>query len=160
MMIAPSFSVRLPPCWLGPATDVSHSSRPRPQLPCSSFVADPAIEHPGRPCWARSTRVRCRVTTVMGPPDIPLADHVLSGHMDVWLMSGDQALTDRDLALDSERPGGTMFAQGAMTTIARCQWGLPAKPRESGSDRRLVAQIRHEPSRKRPAPLPILARGC
>ena len=74
-------------------------------------------------------------------------------------MAGNQARTLTTLPWTASALG-EMFAQGAMATIARCRWGLPKKPRESGSDRRLVAQITHEPSRKRPVPLPRLGRGC
>ena len=76
-----------------------------------------------------------------------------------WPTTGPEG--PRDVALNSERPGRNMFAQGAMTTIARRRRGpLPTTPRESGSNRRLEAQIKHEPSRMPPVHLPRPGRGC
>ena len=65
----------------------------------------------------------------------PLPITFCKASVDLWLIGGDRRETHRDLAQNSERPGRNMFAQGAMTTIARRRWGLPTKPQESGSAR-------------------------
>src|SRR4029453_7868322 len=66
-----SLSARLLPCWLGPSTDVSHSSRQPTQLPCRSFVADRTVS-PLIYCFlAAATRVRYGATTLNRTANIP-----------------------------------------------------------------------------------------
>ena len=74
-------------------------------------------------------------------------------------MAGNQARTLSTLPWTASALGEDV-RPGRNDDIARAGGGLPKKPRESGSDRRLVAQITHEPSRKRPVPLPRLGHGC
>jgi hypothetical protein len=50
----------------------------------------------------------------------------------VWLIAGQQARTHRNLT-EQRRPGRNMFAQGAMTKIARRRWG----PTDETSRKRL-----------------------
>jgi hypothetical protein len=62
---------------------------------------------------------------------------------------------------NSERPGRNMFAQGANDDDDREPLvELPARPAESRSEVRLNPQIKHEPSRTPPVPLPRRGRGC
>jgi hypothetical protein len=72
-----SLSARLLPCWLGPSTDVSHSSRQPTQLPCRSFVADVAVSVLIYCFLAATTRVGYRPTTLNRTANIPPCQHGL-----------------------------------------------------------------------------------
>jgi hypothetical protein len=158
MMIAPSFSVRLSPCWPGPSpTSLTLVGR---ALSCLVPYSWQAPLSATRMYGARLDRQRVasgynpRSTARYSP--LPVAFSLLPRD------PPDRAPTRADTLLAWP---GTASALGE-TCSPRAQrrgspdaGGLPAGPDDSGSERRPNTHIRREPSRTPPAPLPRRGRG-
>src|SRR5215207_8992501 len=160
MMIAPSFSVRLSPCWPGPSpTSLTLVGR---ALSCLVPYSWQAPLSATRIYGARLDRQRVasgynpRSTARYSP--LPVAFSLLPRD------PPDRAPTRADTLLawpgTASALGETCSPRAQMTATHGAGWGLPAGAEESRSRSRIFTQITHEPSHTPRVPLPGLGHGC
>src|SRR5215212_3947738 len=108
----------------GTSTDVFHSSRPDPQVPCCTFVARPVVSQPA--CLVLRPIEASAVSDYNSQPTVGYSPALVTFCDVAWMSAVERSTRPaacRDLGTGhSERPGRNMFAQGATMTAIVSRW--------------------------------------